>query len=95
MPIYLTHEGVRFSHQVVYLSGNVFLDCVFERASLVLRDGATPVLSNCKINACAWHLDMHLHDHNEWAKFLTNMVTVISNSLPTTPQEMGRRKKHS
>lgn len=47
----LFHQERVFEDQVVYLSGNVYFDCVFRRCTLVVRDRMVPPMSNCKVEA--------------------------------------------
>jgi len=80
--IHLIQQDKTFIDQVVYLSGQAFLDCHFVRCTFVLLDRICPQFSNCQMEACLWHLDILVSDYQFWERFLHGMAPLIHQSLP-------------
>jgi hypothetical protein len=80
--IHLIHENKTFEDQTIYLSGNIYLDCTFKRCVLIIRDEFVPQMSNVKIEACIFHLDLLIHDHEQWTGFLNGLGKKIEQGLP-------------
>jgi hypothetical protein len=87
--IYLIHEKKVFEDQTIYLSGNVYFDCTFRRCVLIVRDRLVAQMSNCFIEGCIWHLDILIHDHEEWAGFLNGLGQQI---LVGLPRKLGEKQ---
>ena len=87
--LHLVHEHRTFEDQTVYLTGNVYIDCHFTHCVLVVRDRWVPQMSNCKVKACLWHLDILVQDYREWQEFLAGLAPKITASLPHAPGDKG------
>ena len=46
-----TFRRSRFANAKVEIDGNVFIDCVFDNATLVYRGGAVPTFEGCSFRA--------------------------------------------
>ena len=57
MATLVRHDNVSFRDQVVYTAGHAFVNCAFERCTMVIRE-STGVLENCAFSNCVWHLDV-------------------------------------
>lgn len=51
------HQGKRFSDRRVDLDGQTFVDCTFERCTLVFSGGALPIFHKVTFDSCHWQLD--------------------------------------
>lgn len=50
------HEGVTFTNQTIYVSGQAFVRCRFIACTMVLRE-TLKYLEGCTFERCNWHVD--------------------------------------
>ena len=85
MSLLLRHSDVSFSDQVVYLTGHAYERCSFVRCTLVVQGTGNTALVECSFVACAWHLDVILHETGQLEDFEANLLPMIRASVPTVP----------
>ena len=85
MSLLLRHSDLSFTDQVVYLTGHAYERCTFERCTLVVQGTGNTALVECRFVACAWHLDVILHETGQLADFEANLLPMIRASVPTLP----------
>jgi len=84
----LRHCDVSFSDQVVYLTGHAYERCTFVRCTMVVQGTGNTALVECSFIACAWHLDVILHETGQLEDFETNLLPMIRASVPTLPANL-------
>ncbi len=86
MSLLLRHADVSFADQVVYLTGHAYERCTFLRCTLVVQGTGNTALVECTFSACAWHLDVILHETRQLEDFEANLLPMIRASVPTLPR---------
>lgn len=81
MATLVRHDNVSFRDQVVYTAGHAFVNCSFERCTMVLRE-STGVLENCAFSNCIWHLDVLVSERERFRQLVDHIGPVLLNSLP-------------
>lgn len=81
MSVLLPHDGASFDDQVVFLTGNAYRNCAFNRCTMVIK-GFPFQLDACSISGCIWHLDLTLHDENQTLSILKIIQETVLKSLP-------------
>jgi hypothetical protein len=87
MPVILRHDNVTFEDQTIYLTGSAYIGCTFRRCTLVLMGFPPPMLDNCTIDSCVFHLNLVISDvdqANELRKVLEKLM------IPSLPRTEGR-----
>ena len=85
MSTLLLHKNTVFEDQVIFLADNAYIECTFKRCTFMFRE--TPsILDRCTFDSCVWHLDLLVSDRQAWARFVQNIVPMIGQSLPQTPE---------
>jgi hypothetical protein len=85
----LRHSGLSFSDQVVYLTGHAYERCTFVRCTMVIQGLGNTALVECSFIACAWHLDVILHETGQLEDFEANLLPMIRASVPTLPANLS------
>lgn len=75
----LMHEDTVYEDDTIYARGHYYVNCRFERCTIVLRDGSGG-FKGCLFVACVWHLDYVLHDRQQF-KALQPLLALMSKSL--------------
>ena len=78
-----------FSDQVVYLTGHAYERCTFARCTMVVQGTGNTALVECSFVACAWHLDVILHETGQLEDFEANLLPMIRASVPTLPANLA------
>ena len=89
MSLLLRHSDVSFSDQVVYLTGHAYERCTFVRCTMVVQGTGNTALVECSFVACAWHLDVILHETGQLEDFEANLLPMIRASVPRLPANLG------
>jgi hypothetical protein len=85
MAVLLKHEDVVFDDETIYSSGNAYKRCTFNRCVIVVRD--TPgVFEDCGFSGCIWHVDILVHDSDQWDAFMSGIASMITKTLPRLPK---------
>ena len=82
MSLLLRHADVAFADQVVYLTGHAYERCTFLRCTMVVQGTGNTALVECSFVACAWHLDVILHETGQLEDFEANLLPMIRASVP-------------
>lgn len=83
------HEGVTFTNQTVYISGQAFIRCHFVACTLVLRETIYH-LESCAFERCNWHVDrVLLWGSPESIREIKALVNLIEQSQQSQPGEAG------
>ncbi|MCA9288659.1 MAG: hypothetical protein KDA05_08745 [Phycisphaerales bacterium] len=82
MPSLLLHADKTFRDQVVYATGHAYQGCVFEACTIVAQSIGPGVFQNCRFNGCVWHLNLVIHDSDQWDEFMGGFAAIITKSLP-------------
>jgi len=77
----LLHKDVVFQDQVLYTTGHAYHGCTFRRCTLFYR-GGPGVFDTCTFQGVIWHLDVLIHDSNQWDEFMANVASAVTKSLP-------------
>ena len=85
----LAHQGVAFEDQTVYVAGNAYINCVFKLCTLVVRHLSVIVITGCEFHGCVWHLDVVVHDYEEWDEFAGSVLPMITQTLPRESEVGG------
>ena len=85
----LRHSDLSFSDQVVYLTGHAYERCRFVRCTMVVQGTGNTALVECSFIACAWHLDVILHETGQLEDFEANLLPMIRASVPTLPVNLS------
>ena len=89
MSLLLRHSDVSFSDQVVYLTGHAYERCAFVRCTMVVQGTGNTALVECSFIACAWHLDVILHETGQLEDFEANLLPMIRASVPMLPANLA------
>jgi hypothetical protein len=79
----VSHRDIHYTDDIVYMSGNVFDGCKFERCTLVFKGGAPTLCQNCIFNSCHVHVDVLFHDVDNFDQFW-EAITKLRGALPPT-----------
>lgn len=82
MGVLLKHENTIFEDQTIYATGNAYVNCTFRRCVLVVVSSAEMIFDQCQFQACAWHLNLVVHDHKSCAA-LETLLGLARQSVPT------------
>jgi hypothetical protein len=89
LSLLLRHSDLSFSDQVVYLTGHAYERCTFVRCTMVVQGTGNTALVECSFIACAWHLDVILHETGQLEDFEANLLPMIRASVPTLPANLS------
>ena len=81
MATLVRHDNVSFRDQTIYTAGHAFVNCSFERCTMVLRE-STGVLENCAFSNCVWHLDVLVSERERFRQLVDHIGPLLLNSLP-------------
>ncbi|MGE5609239.1 MAG: hypothetical protein ACM359_08290 [Bacillota bacterium] len=82
MSVLLKHENRVFEDQTVYATGNAYHGCIFRRCVLVAASVNNMVFDQCSFEACVWHLNFVVHDH-ETCEAAQKLLRYARQSVPT------------
>ena len=80
-PTVLPHNGVVFEDATVYVTGHSYTDCTFRRCTMIYMGGVT-VMNACKFDGCVWHLNVLVHDSDDWDEFVTFVMQMVTRTVP-------------
>ena len=79
------HENQQFSDQTLHLSGHAYLDCTFERCTLLVTN--TPFyLEGCTFISCNWHLNYDVLWGAEGTHSALRQLLTLMEETRDTPQ---------
>lgn len=78
------HRDAVFNHQTLHLTGHVYERCTFNACTLIYR-GTPSVISACSFDSCVWHIDLLIHDPDDWDSFYSEAAHLITKTLPRKP----------
>ncbi len=81
MTVLAIHDDVVFDDAVIYLTGNAYRGCKFNRCTFVLRSDVY-LLSSCHFATCTWHIDLLIHDKKQVEFLIGFLSEMIKPSLP-------------
>jgi hypothetical protein len=77
----LTHKDAVFDDAVVYATGNAYMGCEFNRCVFVFK-GFPTYFHTCKFDGCVWHIDLVIHDLEQFKIVFEFLQNVIGSSVP-------------
>lgn len=89
--IHVVHENKTFEDQTIYLDGHAYFDCTFKRCTFFTRNLTFPVMSGCRAEDTAFHLDLLVHDHEQWSAFLSGMGKKMIELMSKLPDKKKRK----
>lgn len=95
MAVLLTHRGIVFENQTVYLTGHSYVDCAFRQCTLVLRDGPDAAFENCRFESCVWHVDLVVPNAEACARLEHLIGSYVRPTLIREAQPIPRKPPNS
>jgi hypothetical protein len=88
MSVLLKHENTVFEDQTIYATGSAYVGCTFRRCAIVVVNTANMVFDNCGFEACIWHVNAVIHDHESCAA-MEKLLGFVRQSVPTVRGKSG------